>query len=106
MNKGVFLSFRGPASLMFPLCDNTSHNDAAQIIREQVSCRNQIWMKSADRLGNDIIKFVGDVNRHEQTGRKRDTPWAEGSKTASKKYYGIQLCFDFFLSQLNQVLIT
>ena len=34
---------------------------------------------------NDIVKFVADIQRHEQTGRKRDTTWAEGESKVQKQ---------------------
>ena len=62
----------------------TQFERAAQIIREQVSYRNQTWMRSADRLGNDVMNFVADVHHHEQTGRKCDMTWAEGQTKVQK----------------------
>ena len=60
---------------------------SAKIIRDQVALGgNPIWMRSVDRrIGNDIVNFVGDIQRHERGGRKRDTTWAEGKSKTEKR---------------------
>jgi hypothetical protein len=61
--------------------------EAARILRSQIPHRNHIWMKSiVDRkLGKDIMDFVADVQRFENTGRTRDTTWADGAGKVAKR---------------------
>ena len=58
----------------------TAFEDAAAILRAQASHRNRIWLKGLiDRkVGRDVIHFVGDIRRFEETGRKRGTTWGMG----------------------------
>ena len=37
------------------------------------------------KLGNDVMDFVADVQRFENTGRKRDTTWGEGGGKVVKR---------------------
>lgn len=56
-------------------------------MREQIPHQNHIWMKLvADRkLANDVMDFVADVRRYEETGHKRDTTWGEGGGKVAKQ---------------------
>ena len=56
-------------------------------MHSQIPHRNHIWMKSVvDRkLGKDIMDFVADVRRFEDTGQTHDTTWGGSGKVAKRK---------------------
>lgn len=61
---------------------------AAKILREQITHRNRIWLKAAkETVGNSVSTFVGDIANIERHGRKRATtwPWAEGKSKKEKR---------------------
>lgn len=37
------------------------------------------------RVGRDVVDFVGDIRRFEETGRKRGTTWARGEGKEGKR---------------------
>ena len=55
-------------------------------IEAQIPYKNPIWIKSVDnRLGNDVVVFVKDIERSERNGRNRDTTWGEGKSKVEKR---------------------
>lgn len=60
---------------------------AAKILRAEVPVGKPIWLKSVfdQGLGNDVMNFTADIQRHEGTSRKRDTTWAENKGKAEKR---------------------
>ena len=59
---------------------------AAKILRQQISHRNHVWLKSAKTtLGDRVSNFVKDVENIERNGKKRGTTWAEGKSKAEKR---------------------
>ncbi|KAG6818261.1 hypothetical protein H0H93_006436 [Arthromyces matolae] len=61
--------------------------EAAHILRGQIPFRNPIWLRSIcnRKVGRDVMHLVNDVRLFEETGRTRDTTWAEGRSKSEKR---------------------
>lgn len=59
---------------------------AAAIIRGQIPHRKKMWLRAVDQnIGNDVVDFVKDIERHESARRNRDTTWGEGKGKVERR---------------------
>lgn len=62
---------------------------AAEIMKSQLPFKEKIWLQQVDKhVGNDVVKFVKDIEGYKATSTSDSTTWGTGSKKGDKRRAG------------------